>query len=113
MSKGNQNCDDACNENGLVCTEEDQFKHNSDIDSCSDVEDLVQEITGTKSVINCILIWGTEKDVPNCYNNLQSSNIQLFRHSSVKSRDLSDFDCATVPSPRNANKQRLCYYKKE
>ena len=107
MSKANQNCDDACNEHGLICTEEDQFKHNSDIDSCRDVEDLVHEITGTNSVLNCISIWGTAKDVPNCANDLYSC------HVSVQSRDLSTFDCATVPSPGYMNKQRLCHCKEE
>ena len=107
MSKANQNCDDACNEHGLVCTEEDQFQHNADIDSCSDVEDLVHEITGTKSVVSCVSIWGTAKDVPNCETHLMSC------HASVKSRDLSTFDCETVPSPRYANKQRLCHCKEE
>ena len=87
----------------MICSEKDQFKHNSDVDSCSKIEKLVHEIVGTKDSIKCNPDHGYAKDVPNC-------DMQIKRcHISHPSRILSTFDCTQVPPPKHVNKQRLCY----
>ena len=87
----------------MICSEKDQFKHNSDVDSCSKIEKLVHEIVGTKDSTQCSSHHGNNKDVPNC--DLQKK----ICHASVPSRILSSFDCTQAPVPKYANKQRLCY----
>ena len=87
----------------MICSEEDQFKHNSDIDSCSKIEKLVHEIVGTKDSITCNPDHGNAKDVPNCDQQMK------YCHTSVPTRILSTFDCTQVPIPKYANKKRLCY----
>ena len=106
LSDKNENCADACNKRGLICNEQDQFEHNSDIDSCSKIENLVHEIVGTKSSLQCSSTYGTAKDVPNCDHNLQLC------HASVPNRPLPTFDCTSAPHPKYAMKQRLCYCNK-
>ena len=87
----------------MIYSEEEQFKHNSEIDSCSKIEKLVHEIVGTQDSIQCSSHHGNEKDVPNC--DLRKK----ICHASVPSRILSTFDCTQAPVPKYANKQRLCY----
>ena len=103
LSNANQNCDDACDGRGLICSEEDQFKHNSDVDSCSKIEKLVHKIIGTKNSIKCNVDHGIHKDVPNCDQQMKRC------HTSVPARILSTFNCTEFPVPEYANKRRLCY----
>lgn len=96
-----KSCDEACAERGLVCTEEELFAHDHEVDTSAEVLELVGRLNGNASTDNCAPQFGTATDVPNwgqghCFH-------------SEASRNLSTFDCAAKPRGGVRPKHRLCY----
>ena len=91
-------CDAACISQGLVCTEQGLFDHNSEVDSSAEIIALVQQHGGSTSS-SCNTNYMAVADVPNW------SSWQCFTSGS---RPLSSFDCAQT-TPQSYNKRRLCY----
>ena len=99
----------------MVCTEQDQFQHNSEVDSCDELKDLIDDLNHTDhhdgpisdydlEFKECNVDYGTSPDVPNCSDD---SDDRCYVSSS--SRAITSFNCAAEPLPSSANKRRLCY----
>ena len=98
-----ENCIDACTSQNLECTEEQFYLHNSDIDSSSEVINLIRKLGGETSVTSCVDWHGKASDVP-VYSASQNSCFY-----SDYTRSLETFDCSRSPNPKSHKKQRLCF----
>ena len=107
-----ENCNAVCNRKGLICTEQDQIQHNSEVDSCDELKDLIDDMNHADhddgpisdydlELKECEPDYGSSPDVPNC------SDDHCYVSSS--SRNVTSFDCAQEPLPLSDNKRRLCY----
>jgi len=94
-------CEESCLAVGLVCTEEQLFAHNSDVDSTEKILALVDELGGETPVQECDQVWGTADDVPNWSLTVC--------HGSSPSRALSTFSCSARPRGGSHPKRRLCW----
>ena len=100
-----QNCNDACSALNLECSEKIFFHKNADVDTSSEVKNLIEALGGSVSGLgDCDNSHGTAADVPN-YCSDSSCVAGCFQSDS--SRSLESIDCAAVPSPVGS-KQRLC-----
>jgi hypothetical protein len=95
-----QSCEAGCAAHGLVCTEEQLFLHNGDVDSNSEVLALVARVGGSTSDTQCNGDYGTSRGIP-CWH---STGCWM----SSENRPLNTFDCQYTTNP-DAHKHRLCY----
>ena len=110
-----ENCNVVCSRNGLVCTEQDQFQHNSEVDACDELIDLIDDMNHADNYDvpisdydlefkECNLDYGSSPDVPSCSDDFDDPC-----YASSSSRNITSFDCAAEPLPLSDNKRRLCY----
>ena len=98
-----QNCNAACSALNLECSEKIFLQKNADVDTSSEVINLIGALGGTVSGLPsaCDNSHGTAADVPN----YSASGSECFQSDS--SRPLESINCAAVPTPVGS-KQRLC-----
>ncbi|KAK3232874.1 hypothetical protein CYMTET_56798 [Cymbomonas tetramitiformis] len=94
-----KSCDDGCDAVGLVCTEEQFYAHNDEVDTSAEVLALIAHVGGYTTDTNCEDTFGTSTDVPNWRAD------GTICHRSSAERALSTFNCARA----QALKHRLCY----
>ena len=99
----NADCDVTCKAHNLVCTEDEMWKHNSDVNAPEKVTKLINGFLGNTSFTSCSGAYGEESDVP------VFSTSDAFCLSSSPGRPKSKFDCGRSPSPKRQRKKRLCY----
>ena len=104
IGEKNANCDVTCEAHNLVCTEDEMWKHNSDVDAPEKLANLINRLQGWTSFSTCSEKYGQgHTDVP------------VFQKSAglcwnpLPRRPKNMVDCGRVPTPKNQNKQRLCY----
>ena len=104
IGEKNANCDITCNAHNLVCTEDEMWKHNSDVDAPEKLANLINRLQGNTSFSTCSEKYGQGyTDVP-----VFSTSAGLCLNPSPR-RPKNMVDCGRVPTPKNQNKQRLCY----
>jgi len=98
-----RSCDEGCQAVGLVCTEEQLFAHNHEVDSTQKIMDLVAELGGSTYAQHCDQMFGTADDVPNWSLGVC--------HGSSPSRALATWSCSARPRGFHPErpKHRLCY----
>ena len=102
FAQPNNNCNDACRLLGLTCSEEEQVNHNWEVDSCSEVEKILESKLTYFDGFECDESWGYEEDVPNCKDNFDYCFVSGY------SKSRSSVNCDAIPYPPE-DKQRLCY----
>lgn len=96
-----KSCDEGCQAQGLVCSEEELLAHNHEVDSTEEMLTLVEQLGGETWVQDCDETWGTADDVPNWSLGVC--------HRSSSARALSTFSCSARPRGGFHAKHRLCY----
>ena len=99
----NSDCDVTCAAHGLVCTENEMWNHNSDVDSPKKLAKLINRLQGMTSFPPCSGTYGDDPGVP-CFF---ASRRWCYNSSPGKSR--VNVDCGRSPMPKYQNKKRLCY----
>eukprot|EP00929_Paragymnodinium_shiwhaense_P090434 TRINITY_DN50616_c0_g2_i1.p1 TRINITY_DN50616_c0_g2~~TRINITY_DN50616_c0_g2_i1.p1 ORF type:complete len:819 (+),score=200.33 TRINITY_DN50616_c0_g2_i1:144-2600(+) len=94
-------CRDACEAHGLLCVEEAQFVHNSEVDESDEVMAIIARLGGETSAVECSGELGSKPTAP--------SWTPTTCTTSEPGRLLSSLDCAAVPDPLGHGKHRLCY----
>ena len=80
------------------------WKHNADVDTPDKLANLIHRLQGNTSFSSCSEKYGKGyTDVP-----VFSTSARLCLNPSPR-RTKNMVDCGRVPSPKNQNKQRLCY----
>merc|ERR1712029_1093375 len=96
-----ENCNDACQKRGLVCTVEEMNSHNDDVDSSEELLTLIGSLGEEINTTSCSGAYGNTEDVPNF-----SKTHNFCLHSS-SNKDV--FSCSVNAPPASQAKQRLCY----
>ena len=100
LGDGGGTCDSACTKQGMACSEQQLWAHNSEVDSAAELKALIGALGGsTATAADCNNFdWKLSADVPSfstgeCY-------------ASASNRDLGTFKCSAETS---TEKRRLCY----
>ena len=104
---GGANCDAACFAQGLVCTEQGLYDHNTEVNSSAAINALVQQHGEFANSI-CDGNYTTASDVPNWVegNDIIAGGVCHLSGS----RPLRSFNCsAQPPGPQGQYKRRLCF----
>ena len=99
----NTDCDVTCEAYSLVCTEDEMWNHNSDVDTPERLANLINKLQGNTSFYSCIGSFGNTPDVP------VFSTSEGFCLNSSPSRPKHKVDCGRLPTPEGQLKRRLCY----
>jgi len=97
-----QDCTTTCHINGLICTEDEMWKHNSDVDGPEKLANILKQKLGSTSFPLCSGKFGNETDIPSIST---TWSVNECLHSSP-GRQKERFDCGRIP---NTPDQRLCY----
>jgi len=96
-----RSCDEGCQAQGLVCTEEQLRAHNSDVGTSEELLAKIRQVGGDTLAPVCGQLWGEEDDVPNWFVG--------GCHGTLPSRPPSSFSCAARPRGTRLPKHRLCW----
>lgn len=102
-------CDAACQSNGLQCTDDALYRHSGDVDTYTEMTDLLESIGSAP----CTHLWDSDelgelKGVPAfATDDSDPDNPKTFCEFDKPDRDASTFDCSI--SPKGHNAKRLCF----
>ena len=102
-----ESCDVACGNNGLACTEENLFLHNSDVTTTSGTMQIIARVGEHTNAASCYSTYSRNSDVP-CFSHTQGSHGRSTAdcYRSAENRPLDTFRCS---SAAGSDKYRLCY----
>jgi len=104
VSDPNDNCDEVCQKNGHVCTVEGLETHNDEVDSSTEMMELLNNLgVYFDQTVTCGSFYGYALDTP--------SFDATTKHVCWFSGSKTAFSCSAAPSPAGGDKQRLCYCK--
>ena len=97
LGDGGGTCDSACTKQGMACSEQQLWAHNSEVDSATELKALIGALGGSTAA-DCNFDYPVNADVPVfstwvCY-------------ASASNRDIVTFKCSAETS---TEKRRLCY----
>ena len=99
LGDGGGTCDSACTKQGMACSEQQLWAHNSEVDSATALKALIGALGGSTEADCNNFDWKLSADVPSfstweCY-------------ASASNRNIGTFKCSAGTDP--AEKRRLCY----
>ncbi len=99
LGDGGGTCDSACTKQGMACSEQQLWAHNSEVDSATELKALIGALGGSTAADCNNFDYPVNADVPSfstgeCY-------------ASASNRDIGTFKCSAETNP--AEKRRLCY----
>lgn len=100
IAQPSDNCDEACKQRGLVCSEQELKKHNEEVDSCEELKTLLKRL-GDLEMQSCDVKNGARKGAPA----LNTKKSIIF--ASSIDRPLSSYNCKH--STRAEDKRRICF----
>jgi len=96
-----KDCNVTCAAHSLVCTENEMWNHNSDVDSPKKLAKLINRLQGMNSFSSCYGHYGNFTDVPNF------STSERFCLNSSPGKPRENVNCGQTPNYQS--KKRLCY----
>ena len=96
-----KDCNVTCAAHSLVCTENEMWNHNSDVDSPKKLAKLINRLQGMNSFSSCYGHYGNFTDVPNF------STSERFCLNSSPDKPRVNVACGQKPNYQL--KKRLCY----
>ena len=97
-------CTASCASHGLLCTEQELFNHNNEVDSSAELLSVMVSVDASFSLTSCTSEFGSGFDVPVWRTSTGGKPEKCYFSSS--SRALSTFNCEKIP---DADKRRICY----